>query len=163
MTETIGYSDPQRAPIIYLAAPWKDREYARTVRVQFQAAGVVVNSRWLDFKGEEDVVKDATMKQEALHDIEDVVAADTVVVLNTSYSEGKAAETGMALILMKGLVLIGKPSNVFHYLDFPKVETVEEAIEVVKNYPWRLTQLSMTAGAVEEFKEATRPPLVTEA
>ena len=152
----------ENAPVIYLAAPWKDRDHAREVRGHFQAAGIVVNSRWLDFEGDESLSPDEVKRQEALNDIEDVVSADTVVVLNTSYSEGKAVETGMAILLMKGLILVGQPSNVFHYLDFPKVDTVEEAIAVVKNYPWRLTQLRMSRDAVSEFMEASRPPLVTE-
>ena len=157
MSENVGYSDPQGAPIVYLAAPWKDRDRAKEIRTQLQEAGIVINSRWLDFVGSEELAKDEQKRQEALNDIEDVLNADTVVVLNSIYSEGKAAETGMAIILMKGIVLIGEPSNVFHYLDFPKVKTVEEAIPIVLNYPWKMTQLRLSREAVAEVK-----PLVTE-
>lgn len=147
------------APLIYLAAPWKDRELARRVRQQFLDAGIRVNSRWLDFEGDEALAPDVVKRQEALNDIEDVLDADTVVVLNSSYSEGKAVETGMALLLCKGLVLIGEPSNVFHYLNFPRVASVEEAIAVVKNYPWRLTQVRLS----KDYSDDARQQIITEA
>src|SRR3990167_1182189 len=56
------------APLIYLAAPWKDRELARRVRQQFLDAGIRVNSRWLDFEGDEALAPDVVKRQEALND-----------------------------------------------------------------------------------------------
>ena len=124
-------------PTVYLAAPWADRAKAREVRDQLVAANIRVNSRWLDLHHEdEDDVTDAIKAEEAMHDIEDVLFSDMLVLWNSMKSEGKAVETGVALTSFKGIVIIGERTNVFHYLNMPVVKTVEEAIEVIKNYPW---------------------------
>lgn len=125
-------------PCVYLASPWKDRAKAKEIRDQFVEAGIRVNSRWLDsHHQDEEQVTVEELATEAMHDVEDVSTADILVVYNSQLSEGKAVEFGIALTMCKGIVLIGKPTNVFHHLMFPKVETVEEAIAIVKDYPWR--------------------------
>jgi nucleoside 2-deoxyribosyltransferase len=125
-------------PTIYLAAPWKDRDKAREVRDQFVAAGIECTSRWLDTHfGSDEAGTDEQKAIEAMHDVEDVLRADILVLWNSMKSEGKAVETGLALATAKGIVLIGERTNVFHYLRIPRCATVEEAIEIVRNYPWR--------------------------
>lgn len=137
--------------MIYLAAPWVDRELAKTVRSQFEAAGIVVNSRWLDI--EDTPLEEISLPERryrAMIDIEDVLNSSILVLLNTKISEGKSVETGIAIATGKGIVIVGKPSNVFHYLNIPLVETVEEAIDVVKHYPWTASQLQNSVFMTEE-------------
>lgn len=126
-------------PSIYLAAPWADRPKAREIRDEFVEAGIAVTSRWLDLHGGEDEASrtDEEKSVEAINDVEDVMRADILVLWNSMKSEGKAVETGLALAACKGIVLIGEKTNIFHYLRFPQVKSVEEAIWVVLNYPWR--------------------------
>ena len=129
-------------PIIYLAAPWKRREDARIARDKIVAAGFTVNGEWLDV----DVPTGADgytsppdiMRREAIRDIKNVLNSQVVIVLNLQKSEGKAVETGIALATGKGIIIVGTERlNVFQYLDIPMVETVEQAIELAKNYPWK--------------------------
>lgn len=118
---------------VYLAAPWLDREYARTVRDQIQAAGIAVTSHWLDFEGGNS--KDPVVfRREAQMDWADVLRADALVLLNIQKSEGKATEQGLALQAGKPIVAIGKPmNNVFHYLpNYVWVDTVGKAIEALE-------------------------------
>jgi len=77
-------------------------------------------------------VPDPKFGQEcATNDFNGVKNANVLVLLNSSYSEGKAVELGLALAWNKPICVIGRNvSNVF--LNFPhitKVDTPEEALE----------------------------------
>lgn len=128
-------------PVIYVAGPWKRRDEVKAARDKFTAAGFPVTSQWLDVKVE--VGADGytsppeVMRKEAMRDIGCVLEANIIVVMNLEMSEGKAVELGVAIASCKGVVIVGERTNVFHYLDFPCVPTVEEAIELCKNYPWK--------------------------
>jgi hypothetical protein len=127
-----------RKLVVYLAAPWADRAEAREVRDIIQSHDIEVNSRWLDtHHTTEEEATHEVLAVEAMHDVEDVLNCDILMLWNTQKSEGKAVETGMALIAQKGIILIGDKTNVFHHLDFPQVDTLENAIITAKNYPWR--------------------------
>ena len=127
-------------PTIYVAAPWKDKEYAKQVAKQFEAAGFEVTSRWINFH--EDKPADQSglsysldvLQNEGMQDIDDVYRADFFCLLNTQKrgeeTSGKAVETGLAIAKGKIVVMVGEPSNIFHTLDcVMKVKTVREAIE----------------------------------
>jgi len=126
---------------IYIAAPWAEKAYAKEVSKDFRAAGFDVVSRWIDFHEgtssdglQLDPVK---LQREALNDIEDVMAADILVLLNLqargTETSGKAVETGMALAMGKDVVMVGGPTNVFHFLDtVRKVDSIEDAIEACR-------------------------------
>lgn len=131
---------------IYLAAPWREREQARAARDSFVSSGIGVNSRWLDFEGEEGNKAEEVKVREALHDLEDIWKADGMVVLQYGKSEGKAFEQGFFLGISgqtgcdNKIVVVGpdgERGNVFQYLPqvFTIVPTVEAAIEEVKR--WR--------------------------
>ena len=134
-------------PTVYIAAPWAEREYARTVRDQFEAAGIPVLARWLDWtppEGEEPTgtngldYSDETLRTEALNDLTDIVKTRIFVLLNTQKrgeeTSGKAVEFGVALALAqiqpKGILVVGERTNVFQYL-VEQVDTVEDAIQHV--------------------------------
>jgi len=133
---------------VYIAAPWRERKYAQKTAQRFRDAGFEVTSRWLsehlDKADSVDAAAPEVMRAEALHDIEDVVNADLFVLLNTQArgeeTSGKAVETGVAIMTFKGIILVGERTNVFHWLEFPVVGTVEEAIETAKDYPWQPDQ-----------------------
>lgn len=118
----------------YLAAPWAEKEYAKTVRDKCVEAGINITSRWLDFPTGGDMHDVETLKTESVHDFEDVAAADMLLLLNMQKrgeeTSGKAVETGMAIAWEMPVYMVGKPSNVFHY--HPRVkqfDTVDEAIK----------------------------------
>ncbi len=113
--------------LVYLAAPWIHRPDARDAREQLVAAGYPVNARWLDV--DETVTSPAV---EAQNDIDDLLESDVLVLLNLATSEGKACETGMALIANIPIIAVGGGANVF--LNLPivhRVETLNDAIGVL--------------------------------
>ena len=63
-------------------------------------------------------LNEAAFRAHAERDLNELVTADTLVVLNLEKSEGKAVEFGVALDAFMRLVVIGQRShvNIFHYL-----------------------------------------------
>lgn len=119
---------------VYIAAPWVNKAEAIAAAEKVTAAGHEVTSHWFNHPGDP---TDSTGKSspdnviyaQAHIDWEDVLAADAVVVLNLTKSEGKAVETGIALQAGKKIIFVGtERTNIFQTLA-PWVETVEAAIE----------------------------------
>lgn len=110
---------------VYLAAPWVEREKARGVQDALIVAGFEVTSRWL-YVDE----TTCTQRDEAYHDLDDLDAADVLVVLNGPISEGKAFEQGYAHCAGKSIIAVGSaPSNVFQHMDeIQVVPTIADAI-----------------------------------
>lgn len=116
---------------IYIAAPWVRRREARLAADLVEAAGHTVVSRWLTLHG--DSTDPAVLAQEAQNDIDDLCEANALVLLNYEKSEGKAVETGIALAVAMPIIVVGKRSNIFHYLrDVILVDTLDEALEFLK-------------------------------
>jgi hypothetical protein len=115
---------------IYVAAPWKRKADARVAADTLELAGHVVTSRWIDYHGDTDDPEE--LASEAINDMEDIDEADVFLLLNLEPSEGKAVETGIALVEGLEVIGVGQPSNVFHYLpDILWVDTLAEAIDVL--------------------------------
>lgn len=108
---------------IYLAAPWTHRFDARKARTELQRAGHTVPCRWLE------VADGADPVLEAQHDVQDLRAAEVLVVLNLAKSEGKACETGMALMLGIPVVSVYEGANIF--LKLPHVHQVNTLAEAL--------------------------------
>ncbi len=107
---------------IYVAAPWKHKETAKLAANHLIAQGYNVVSRWL--WQHDDTTDPAKLREEAIHDMEDVEACDIFVILNLCPSQGKATELGMAYILEKPIFLVGPRSgNIFYHL--PAIMQVE--------------------------------------
>lgn len=131
-------------PKIYVAAPWVNKAAAKAFRDDLVTAGYEVTSRWLDLHvgGNNDLatVDHARLKEEALNDIDDIINADILILLNSQdrgqESTGKAVETGVAIMTNKGIIVVGDRTNVFHYLGMPVVPTNEDAIALLPDYPW---------------------------
>jgi len=112
---------------VYIAAPWKRKLDAKLASHLLTAAGHVVTSRWIDYHG--DTTDPEELAIEAVNDMEDLDAADVLLLLNLEKSEGKAVETGIALVEGLWILGVGQPSNVFHYL--PEIQWVESMTEAI--------------------------------
>ena len=115
---------------IYLAAPWVDREYAKSVSTTLVSAGFSITEPWWDHP---DTTNNEELQEQAWKDFLGVISADCVIVLNTSKSEGKAVETGLALARKIPVIVVGEPTNIFHHLpEIVIVSSVEDAIEHIR-------------------------------
>lgn len=116
---------------VYLAAPWVERDLARIEAQKFIDSGYEITEAWWDHEQTTDPTE---LEKQALRDVMGVVAADIFVLLNSGKSEGKAVEMGMAMVLDKPVLIIGEPSNIFHYLtDFVEVvASVDEGLTRIK-------------------------------
>lgn len=103
---------------VYLAAPWSHRAEARQARALLIAAGHDVPCRWLDVDE-----RTTSAVEEAQNDMTDLLTCEAFLVLNLAKSEGKACETGMAIIAELPIISIGIGSNIF--LNLPRVRRVE--------------------------------------
>jgi nucleoside 2-deoxyribosyltransferase len=122
---------------IYVAGPWVDREQVIPIADKLEQMGHVITHKWWEYEGvSQNEESPEFLRECAKSDFNGVASADIVLVLNTSKSEGKAAEQGIAIALGKPIVCItpdvNPSSNIFHYLGcYTHVKTVEEALEVV--------------------------------
>ena len=119
---------------IYLAAPWVKRNYARAWGEKLVGAGFELTRRWWDEEAADDDFD--TLKEHALGDLYAVCEADVVVVLNYEKSEGKAVETGAALISGIPVIVVteGRPrSNIFQTL-CTEVTSVDDAVQLIRSW-----------------------------
>ena len=119
---------------IYLAAPWLRRHEVPAVAAQLEAAGHTITERWWEHPDVNSGGPDAhpELERQAFADFEGVVRADALVLLNLATSEGKAVETGVALALVKPVVVVGERSNVFHHMpNVHLVGSVEAALSLL--------------------------------
>lgn len=124
---------------LYVAGPWADRPYVNEQAQKLRDAGYTVDARWLTIHAEgdgdlnnEDPANQEFYREQALNDIEDLLQADALFLVNTQKSEGKAVETGIAIATLKPTVMVGKRTNVFHTLNIPRFDTTEDAIVWMK-------------------------------
>ena len=120
---------------LYLAAAWENREAIIGYKKQLEDAGYIVTSTWMLQESTDDPV---LLREHALRDLEQLLAANILVLINSQKrgqeTSGKAVETGVAIATLKGIILVGERSNIFHYLKIPVVASLEEAIEELKNW-----------------------------
>lgn len=120
---------------LYIAGPFADRALMPAIATQCEAAGHAITERWWDHEDYPGSTypsntDDPFYEERAVADFLGVIGADAIIVLNSSKSEGKAVETGIALPFFKPVMLVGVRTNLFHYLPnvYP-VGSVEEALE----------------------------------
>jgi nucleoside 2-deoxyribosyltransferase len=128
---------------IYLAAPWAHREDMPTISEQLEAAGHYITWKWWETPDlKEGSIFDGELMKQAGKDMQGVIDADVLVVLNSAKSEGKAVEQGLAIAYKKPIIAVGKlgdgtAKNVFHYLpNYRWVETVDEASKILGVLDW---------------------------
>lgn len=106
---------------LYIAGPWVRRPDVIEAAKRFEEAGHVITSRWFTHEGDANdptgaSKPDEEIIQQAIEDIEDVLRAECIVVLNLQKSEGKAVETGLAIAFGKGIISVGPRTNIFQLL-----------------------------------------------
>jgi hypothetical protein len=113
---------------VYVASPWSDRNLAATFAERLEARGVEITHKWWLKEGDYEEITPEFARECAEKDFFGVYDADCLLLINTSLSEGKAVEMGLALAWGVPIVAVGKPSrNLFHHL--PQVKWTESAIE----------------------------------
>lgn len=119
----------------YIAARWQRRAEAHSLAKSLIQLGHSVTSRWIT----EDRYTTGTDAECAEVDLQDVLAADTVVSLTEiprgNSRGGRHVEFGLALGNSKRVVVVGPRENVFHSL-----ETVEHFDSVTDFIKYELEQ-----------------------
>jgi hypothetical protein len=115
---------------VYLAAPWAARASMPAIAARLADAGHVITEPWWTYPNTADP---AVLRRGATRNVAGVTAADALLLVNSQRrgreTSGKAVETGIAVGQRKPVLLVGKPSNIFHYLpDVVVVPTVDDAI-----------------------------------
>lgn len=130
--------------LVYLAASWTRKTEIQTVAAELTAAGVSINSRWLDERAEPHLNQSVEefRAERAIVDIQDVMAADTLVRfsddLSTPTVPSKLAtgarmfEMGLAWGAGKRIIIVGGHQCVFDYL--PTGVTHVANVEELKRY-----------------------------
>ena len=100
---------------VYITAPFQLRDHAILLMDAYESKGIIVTARWLKRS-------DANSDASARMDLGDVAAAQTLVALNppgweNSGTGGRHVELGYALGLGRGIMLLGRRTNIFHYFD----------------------------------------------
>lgn len=108
---------------VYLAAPWKNRPEAQAAAAYLESKGHIITKRWWEHADVRDINDPnqtdedrQELVQQAVEDVEGVANCDVFILLNIQYSEGKTVETGLALAYGKPIIVVGKNTNLFHYL-----------------------------------------------
>lgn len=112
--------------VVYLAAAYGRMMELREVRAQLRAAGYEVSSRWLDGDPTDKPLTDEQYGREAMVDLVDLMAADTVISFTEQrssilYRGGRHVEFGAAVAWQKRLIVVGDREHIFHYLPEVKV------------------------------------------
>lgn len=121
---------------VYVAAPWTAKDAAQAAAGLLEDAGHKITKKWWEHRevpgylaGHAD---DRELQDQASEDIAGINSASAFVLLNLSKSEGKAVETGYALAAGCQMILVGDPSNLFHYLpEWTRVPSIESAVAVL--------------------------------
>ncbi len=113
---------------IYLAGSWTQKSAVRYARGKFQAAGIKVQSDWIDSPDEAGHVE---LRASAYRDLQQLHGADALVIMSVERSEGKASEFMFAYCAGKPIVVVGNHDlNIFYHLDkVTLVNTIQEAID----------------------------------
>lgn len=121
--------------LIYIAAPWAEREKLPAIAAQFEAAGHEITWKWWETDDiPEGGDREAELREQAENDFWGVFKCETLILINSAKSEGKAVEQGIALASGIPIIAVGERGlmslNVFHYMDdYTWKPTVEEALE----------------------------------
>lgn len=138
------------APRIYLAAPWVHKDKAAQAKQRFIDASIEVVSGWTERENSPQEIDPARMQAQAMLDRDEVGTANTLVILGSAKSEGKASEMGMALAQGKRVILVkeDRVGNIFYHLpEVERVDTLDEAI-------------ALLGGMVRDYRKNTTAPEV---
>lgn len=117
--------------VVYIAAPFDQREQARELKDLVEAAGHITTSTWITAHlNTLDEISVEVARDEAYLDLEAVGRCELIILLNrgVSTSGGMHLEVGYGLAKSKGLLIVGEPSNIFHHL--PNIYCVKSIHDV---------------------------------
>lgn len=128
---------------VYVAAPWVYKETAKSFAQTLEDEGFTVTSRWHSkhIEGPDSNKTFKMLQTEAQDDVEDILGADALVVLQLEKSEGKAWEQGYYMALYdlgeRDVPVIAvcpeNFGNIFQRLpEYVITKTEEEAIAALK-------------------------------
>lgn len=102
------------------------------IAAQFEAAGHTITERWWEHPdlGFDKPRNLRELEDQAVRDFMGVVQADALVLINSEKSEGKAAETGIAISRFIPIILVGKRTNIFHFI--PSVYPVKDVRAAIR-------------------------------
>jgi nucleoside 2-deoxyribosyltransferase len=116
---------------VYIAAPYSNRQGAIDLAAHLENLGQIITHKWWDNEGEYDGIDPQFALKCAQNDYSGVVQADCFILLNSSLSEGKATELGIAIALDVPIYAVGEPSrNIFHY--WPTVRWVRDTYDLIE-------------------------------
>lgn len=117
--------------LIYIAAPFDQRDRAKRVKEQLEAAGHVTTSTWISSHLDNlDELDSESAMHEANHDAEGVLRSEIMVFLNgESTSGGMHVEMGIAIAASKSILLVGPRTSIFHHL--PNVKQIDADADIV--------------------------------
>lgn len=129
---------------VYIAAPWVDKAMMEIYAQPLEAAGHVITHKWWDVEGAAEGDSPEVLayhRKNAELDYQGVKDAKLLILVNSSKSEGKAVEQGIAISDRKPIIAIGKrgetSKNVFHYLpNYIWVDTLDKALDVIRVITW---------------------------
>lgn len=136
---------------LYIAAPWVDRAALPEFARRAESDGHEITERWWEHRDVPNYPnatthdEDEELRAQAVADWRGVRECDVFILVNSGKSEGKAVETGIALVLHKPIILVGFRSNLFHWLVKPQhiVATFNDALVLLQSSA-RLPALNMT-------------------
>ena len=108
--------------LIYIAGPFSWREQLDAVAQHLDQYDIGVTSRWLTMHAEHgddmDAYSESDLMRYGLEDLQDIEAADVMVVFNNSKASGgggRWVEMGYAISKAKPVLLFGERTNPFCY------------------------------------------------
>lgn len=126
---------------IYVAGPWARKDEAARVAQQIEDMGHRITMDWWNHDHPWEAT--AALRKSAQEDIQAVINADLMVVLNSQTSEGKAVEQGIAIMQGMPIMIVGDRTttkNIFHHLDnytwLGDLDELWEALEAYEEPSW---------------------------
>jgi len=123
---------------LYIAAPWVSRADVPAIADMFEREGYHITERWWEhrdvpnYPNNTTPAEDFELRQQAIKDVNGVILADALVLLNTQKSEGKIVEMGIAIACRKPVIVVGARTNLFCWLESVyNVVTVNDALRVL--------------------------------
>lgn len=125
---------------IYIAAPFIEKDKMPEIASRLEAMGNTVTHRWWDVEGvpnEDEKCSVEDCRKHAELDRKGVEEAELVLLVNSTKSEGKAVEQGIAIANNIPIIAVGKlgehSKNVFHYMNlYHWVDDLEKAYTVIE-------------------------------
>lgn len=129
--------DEDARPKVYLAAKFEKKDLARDAASLLSANDCETVSDWHKSKFESDLAATAKVRLDSAREaMKQIGKCDAFVILDAeSMTGGLHFETAIALKCCKLVVLVGKPTHIFHELpEIHRVPDLKSAIYLIKGW-----------------------------